>query len=488
MTFVDFVSVSIGNLWRMKLRTFLTVSGVVIAIAAFVSMLSFGAGNQQYLARQFEELGLLTTMQAFPKTRSGDTDTVKVAVLDQNALDKLAKIPGVRLAYPYEAFAVHVKLGDSLLSTKAQALSQSAISTKLFSRILVGKAFDSDSAHQALVSDEFLKNAGFKNLDSLINQPIVLTVRVSSIDSGLAHVVVGGRERIRGLVESISADSLLHSADYRRQLFRTEVNSALGRFIDGFLNARAEIADTLIICGILEQRRMEHLRMGSIIIPVVTAKQFTTSGFTDDPASIFVAMSSGNLFPTGNSNGSKSYPQVTLDLDPHVLYKTVRDSVEAMGFRAFSFAEQFDEIRRFFFYFDLALGVVGLIALITASLGIINTMVMSILERKREIGVLKSLGADDLDIRFLFLAESGMIGVMGAVTGIIVGWLITRLVSVVARTIMVKQGIPEMEMFALPVWLISIALAIGIGVSILAGLFPAARAARVDPVEALRNE
>ncbi len=487
MKFVDFVSVSAGNLWRMKLRTFLTTSGVVIAIAAFVAMLSFGAGNQEYVSRQFEQLGLFTTMQVFPKTNSGNNDTATVAPLDQAALDKIAKVPGVRLAYPYDAFQVRAQIGDSSSTTRAQALSQSAISTKLFSNILAGKPFDNDSARQALVTSEYLRERGFKAPDSLIGSQVVLTVRVSSIDSGLAYVVADGPQRVRDLVGRISADSLLRSADYRRILFRTEVNDALSRFIKGFLNARGEIKDTLTICGILEERRLGHLRSGSIMIPVQTARQFTGNGFTDDPASIITAISSGNIFPSAGGGG-KNYPQVTLDLDPHILYKTVKDSVEALGFRTFSFAEQFEEIQKFFFYFDLALGVVGLIALITASLGIINTMVMSILERKREIGVLKSLGADERDIRYLFLAESGVIGAIGAATGILFGWLITRLVSAIARAIMISEGIPETELFALPIWLVGIALAIGIGVSLVAGLYPAARAAHIDPVEALRNE
>ena len=166
----------------------------------------------------------------------------------------------------------------------------------------------------------------------------------------------------------------------------------------------------------------------------------------------------------------------------------VSDSIEALGFRTFSFAAQFKEISRFFFYFDMFLGIIGLIALITASLGIVNTMVMSIIERKREIGLLKSLGADERDIRILFLFESGVIGALGALTGIFFGWLITRLASLVARAIMARQGVEEMELFALPVWLILTAFLFGLIVSLLAGFYPASRAARVDPVEALRNE
>lgn len=98
-------------------------------------------------------------------------------------------------------------------------------------------------------------------------------------------------------------------------------------------------------------------------------------------------------------------------------------------------------------YFYLGLGVVGIIALVTASLGIINTLVMSITERRREIGILKSLGADDSDIRRLFLVESGVIGVIGASAGVVVGWVGTRVAAMVGKII-----------------------------------------ARVDPVEALRNE
>jgi len=125
---------------------------------------------------------------------------------------------------------------------------------------------------------------------------------------------------------------------------------------------------------------------------------------------------------------------------------------------------------------------------VTASLGIVNTMVMSIIERTREIGVLKSLGAEERDIRLLFLAESGMIGTIGALVGILFGWLITRVASVVAHSIMEREGIPKFELFALPLWLILTAFLFGLLVSLVAGLYPAARAARVDPVEALRNE
>jgi ABC-type antimicrobial peptide transport system permease subunit len=332
-----------------------------------------------------------------------------------------------------------------------------------------------------------MKKLGITSPDSAIGRSLVVSVRVSTIDSGLAHILVDRGETLLDRVKRIHFDSLLNSK-YRGRVIRTEVNETVRRFLNGFINAREEIRDTLIVCGVRDLMRAGRLRIEPMIIPVSTVAQFSTAGLGGSPTEIFAAMSSGTLFSQTEDASGKTFSQVTIDFDPKVMYKAIRDSVEALGFRTFSFAAEFEQIQRVFLYFDLALGVVGLIALITASLGIVNTMVMSITERRREIGVLKSLGADELDIRGLFLVESGVIGVLGTVAGLFFGWIITRIVSAVAQAYMRSEGIPVMDLFALPIWLILIALGVGVGVSVLAGFYPAARAARVDPVEALRNE
>lgn len=474
-------------MWRMKLRTILTTSGVLIAIAAFVSMLSFGAGNQEYIENEFNKLGLFSTMQVYPKDKEEDSDTLPPAKLDKAAIERIAAIPGVNLVYPYDAFSVKVQFRDSSVESRAQALPISATRTKLFSTLLAGSSFRNDSAKQTIISNELMNKLGWTSPESAIGKPITVSVSVSVVDSGLAHILVDKGETILDRVKKIHFDSLFHSR-YRGKIIRTEANEALQRFLNGFLHAREVISDTLIICGVREPSRGHRLSIEPVIIPFVTATRFSTSGLGGSPMEIFSAMSTGTLFSESESSGEKTFSKLTIDFDPKVMYKTISDSIKAMGFNTFSFAAEFEEIQRVFFYFDLALGVIGLIALVTASLGIVNTMFMSVNERKREIGILKSLGADEREIRWLFLVESGVIGVLGSALGIAFGWGITRVVSAIAQSYMKDEGIPAIDLFALPLWLVLIALSLGVVVSLLAGYFPAARASRIDPVAALRNE
>jgi putative ABC transport system permease protein len=487
MTFRDLISVSFGNLMRMKLRTFLTVSGVLIAIAAFVSMLSFGAGNQKNVTRQFNELGLLTTMQVYSPSSKAGNEKPDSVVLDQAAFEKLSKLPGVRLAYPYDAFSVTLTLPDTTIAAKAMALPIEAVQIKLFSRLQAGKSFTNDTAREVFITSGFLKALKMSDPDSAIGLRVAVTTQAPSADSGIIYAAKGLLDHGKKMIKETDFDTLFNGNKIEN-LIRTEANSALGQFMNGFMNAPVVTTETLTICGVLNREGLEHLRIESLIIPSGTAVRLGAGGLSTDPVQLLGIMRNGTLFsPLGQNNG-RNYPQITLDIEPGVAHKTIRDSVEAMGFRAFSFAEQFDEIRRFFVYFNMALGVVGLIALMTASLGIVNTMVMSILERKREIGVLISLGADVGDIRLLFLVESAVIGALGAGGGIILGWIISRIASAIANIIMAREGIPAMELFSLPLWLITISFSIGVIVSIVAGLYPAGRAARVDPVEALRGE
>ena len=145
-------------------------------------------------------------------------------------------------------------------------------------------------------------------------------------------------------------------------------------------------------------------------------------------------------------------------------------------------------IKKAFLIVDAALGAVGVIALFVAALGIINTMVMSILERTREIGIMKAIGGSETEIKTIFFFEAGCIGFLGGVFGLVLGWLVTRVANLVMNHYIVNNGGYEVDLFYIPVWLILGAMGFSILISLLAGLYPAVRAARVNPVEALRHD
>jgi putative ABC transport system permease protein len=126
--------------------------------------------------------------------------------------------------------------------------------------------------------------------------------------------------------------------------------------------------------------------------------------------------------------------------------------------------------------------------LIVASLGIINTLVMAILERRREIGVLKAIGASDRDVSRLFFAEAGVMGLVGGILGVFIGWLIGSGMNLGMKIYLERQDLPNIQISSVPWWMVTAAIIFSIFVSLGAGLYPASRAARLNPVEALRYE
>jgi len=166
----------------------------------------------------------------------------------------------------------------------------------------------------------------------------------------------------------------------------------------------------------------------------------------------------------------------------------IETSISHMGFAAFSLIDVTRNLRTFFAVFDLFLGIFGSLALAVASLGIINTLVMAILERRREIGVLKALGAADRDVRQLFFAEAGVMGLAGGIFGVLLGWGIGRAIQFATAVYLRRQGMNPPNIWSVPWWLVLGAIAFAVVVSLASGIYPASRAARLDPVQALRYE
>ena len=147
-----------------------------------------------------------------------------------------------------------------------------------------------------------------------------------------------------------------------------------------------------------------------------------------------------------------------------------------------------EEIKTGFLFLDMILAAVGMIAIVVAALGIINTMLMSILERTREIGIMKSIGGSEGEIKIIFFVEAASIGLFGAIFGLGLGWLVTRIANAVMNSQLRPQDLPSVDLFSFPLWLMLGAIAFSILISLAAGLYPAIRAANIDPVKALRHD
>jgi len=167
---------------------------------------------------------------------------------------------------------------------------------------------------------------------------------------------------------------------------------------------------------------------------------------------------------------------------------SVEDAVKKMGFNTFSILDATRSLQQFFAVLDLFLGIFGSLALAVASIGIVNTLVMAILERRREIGIMKAIGASDGDVKKLFFAEAGAMGVLGGLVGVALGWAIGHVINVGTDIYLKRQSLPPENFWSVPWWLVVGAIVFAFVVSLLSGLYPAARAAHLDPVQALRYE
>ena len=188
------------------------------------------------------------------------------------------------------------------------------------------------------------------------------------------------------------------------------------------------------------------------------------------------------------SNGKPSYANLTVRAKSPSQVEPIETSIKNMGFSTFSLLDATRNLRLFFTIFDLLLAIFGSLALTVATIGIINTLVMAILERRREIGILKALGAADRDVKQLFFVEAGVMGLLGGVFGVGIGWLIGKTVTWGTNLYLQRQNLPPAHVFSVPWWLVLGAIAFAVFVSLAAGLYPATRAARLNPVEALRYE
>jgi len=470
MTPHDLWRLSLENLWRTKLRSVLTTLGVVIGIGALVSMVSFGIGMQENVTSEFRENDLFTSMQVLPakidvgEILAGSFEPPEtVRALNDSAVEAIRAIPAVELAFPEIRFPVTVRMMGKEARTSLQAVPAAMGGYKPFSEIPYGSFYQGDADSVVVLTGRVLRELGFR------------LVEEEPVDARAA-----GESGARELVP-ISADSLI-GREVEVVSSTLDLRSAAASFMRSFtapskLPLRQEVVRLTIVGvrGRISGFGAARFR-GGIIVPIETGAAMPRLGFSD----VWDLLDS--------STEVQGYGSVYVRTSGMDDVASVREAVEEMGFGVLAVIDELEEIKQSFLIMDALLGAVGTIALIVAALGIINTMVTSILERTREIGVMKAIGGSETDIRWIFFSEAATIGFIGGVFGLALGWVVTGVANAVANHYLRPQGVPEVDLFSMPIWLIAGAMAFSVGLSLLAGLYPASRAARVDPVQALRHD
>ncbi len=451
MRISDLLEFSFANLKKRKLRTFLTAFGVTIGIGALVSMLSFGKGMQKNVTQAFVSSGLFNSMTVLPggpAEPGGDPDearnavrrpTSPEAVLDDSAVAHIGEIPGVVTAFPDITIPALVSLNSREEFRLLQIVPPRIASSEMF-KIRWGESYTSDNADAAIVSQAFLRHFKVEDPSSAVG----MKLRVSSVSFDFSAL------------DSLDLPSLISG----RNLPLKKEDHVF--FIVG-------VNETSAFGG-------PNPFGNDIFLPPAAAREIGHLPFS----------SIWDLFRF--REGGPGYSAVNVQLRNPLDLDFVRERIQEMGFSTFALSDQFEQIKRSWIYLDMILAAVGMIAIVVAALGITNTMVMSIMERYREIGVMKAVGAGDPDVRRIFFFESAAIGFTGGVCGCLLGWGVSRVINQVINMIFARQGIPPFEYFAFPIWLFLGALTFSILVSLVSGIYPASRAARVDPVVALRHD
>jgi putative ABC transport system permease protein len=447
----DLTDLAVRNLREALLRNALTTLGVAVGVASLVAMLSLGVGLQQLASKRLSQSGLFDTIFVTPKNsfrgmgrpeREAESDKPP-RPLDEEARKEFEKLPNVIEVYPQIRFFTEVRFNNKPYATVVAGLPESSRNSGAFDG-MQGSFFSSPTANEAILQIEFAKDLSEKP-QSLLGQEITLRYAERQ-----AIPAAGSDASSSAAAEASGGFSVVPKELRLKIIGVVETEPAAG--YGGYGNAR-------------------------LLMPLETAATLRAAQVNDLRDIV-----------RGSTANKVTFPSLSVRAKSPSQVETLEASIKSMGFNAFSLLDASKSLRTFFSVFDLLLGIFGSLALAVATLGIVNTLVMAILERRREIGVLKALGAADMDVQQLFFVEAGVMGLLGGLLGVFFGWLLGRVITFGTNVYLKRQALDPIELSSVPWWLIVAALVFAVLVSLAAGLYPASRAAKLNPVDALRYE
>jgi hypothetical protein len=413
------------NLRRRPVRNILTAAGVLIGIVTLVAMISFGVGVQEEINRNFEALGLENVFISPTFPEEAD------------AFDPFGVAEPLQPLTP-ETVAAFRELPEVQFVTPVLDLPYNMEISLSYAEKALPVRLSGGFAHSPM-------GPGMPALPDM-----------------LAGVPLGeGNTQGLTLIEGV-ADQLLEGTDSDYEDLIDQTVTLTIRL------PRGETKEfTSRIIGIESGRGSNSIELGLAERTEIKAWWY---GRPD----------------TLQTDG---YDMLVVRAVDQLAVPAVLDTAESMKLESQSLGAILELANRVLAIMQALLGSVGALALLVATLGVANTMMMAIYERTREIGVLKALGATSGDVRRMFTADAVLLGVIGGIAGVILGTLLGRLVDWVGHLYLESQGVIGIgQMSIVPPWLAIGALVFAGFIGVLGGLYPAARAARLDPVVALKHE
>jgi putative ABC transport system permease protein len=441
---------ALGNVGRAKLRYVLTTCGIMIGTGAIVSMISYAVGMQREISGTISSSGLLTTIYVLPSDNpvarmaqggadsdGPSPDSARVQITDE-VVGRIRSIDAVRDAFPILTFPAMVSKGPANEFAFVAGVPVTARDA-MQGRLEAGEMFSTEKDSTLLASASLARKLGV-DPDSLgLGLPVTLTI-----------AILGKRS-------PSSLFSFGPGMSVERKSFR------------------------FFLRGVLKEAFVSPLGRMDAYIPLEMTKTLATLTplSVRDPRDVLKSLS---------REESEGYQGVEVHVSELTETPEVSEEIRDMGLVAMSVSDQLKQVRTTFAILSAFLGAIGGAALFVGCLGIMNIMLMSVLERTREIGIMKTTGARRRDVLGLFVTEAGFVGVAGGLLGIVLGLIIAEVTNHIMFTFVVKNEIPFKRLYDIPPWLAVGALLLAVAVSIAAGLYPARRAAAMDPAVALRYE
>jgi len=467
----DLIDLAVRNLRESVLRNSLTTLGITVGVASLVAMLALGVGLQQMANRRLAKSGLFDTVVVTSRRdfrsynredRTTGAGAAQSRALDENVRAEFEKLPNVLEATPDIRFITELRYDGKPHLTMVSGVAQSARSNDAFDS-MQGRFFSSDMADEVILQKEF------------------------------ADELITGREQPDSKVQ-VTAEQLqgLLMKEISLRYAERSVPDQNASSQNAAATAQPNDSDPAALSSFSVIRRSRQLRIVGITDQDPEGIRGSARGRVFLPLKLLqdlkVMLPSEIRENTRSFSNQQTYLTISVRVRNTSQIQGVQEAIKKMGFNTFSIVDATRSLRRFFAVLDLFLGIFGSLALAVASLGIVNTLVMAILERRREIGIMKAIGASDGDVKKLFFVEAGVMGFFGGLAGVLLGWTIGKLINWGTNIYLVRQELPPETIWAVPWWLVAGAIVFAVVISLCSGLYPAARAARLDPVQALRYE